>query len=102
MPHITTCVRCGCAYEEGREEAAGAPGCRLCGDCWPLRLLDELLEHAARCNACREVIGEQLPDDGMCPAGLALRRRWKRAHERANPDHDYTGYAPVLLRGRAS
>lgn len=37
MPHITTCTKCGCAYEEASEEAANAPAWlpnnRLCSDC---------------------------------------------------------------------
>ena len=34
MPNITTCTRCGKAYEEGSEEAANAPDKRLCPKCF--------------------------------------------------------------------
>lgn len=33
MPHITTCSKCGKAYEESSEEQANAPG-RLCTPCY--------------------------------------------------------------------
>lgn len=33
MSHITTCQRCGCAYEDSSEENANAPEGRRCGSC---------------------------------------------------------------------